>query len=99
MAAVSEKNASYVYVTSDNPRSEDEQTIINDVLQGFNKKSDIYVEPNRRKAIMHAIQISKPADVVIVAGKGNEETQEISGEYIPFKDIDIAIEGLQARKI
>ena len=99
MAAVSEKNASYVYVTSDNPRSEDEQTIINDVLEGFNKKSDIYVEPNRRKAIMHAIQISKPADVVIVAGKGNEETQEISGEYIPFKDIDIAIEGLQARKI
>ncbi len=97
MGAVSENVATNIYLTSDNPRSEDELSIINDVLAGIRNPSDVYIEPDRRKAIFQAIKISDPNDVVIIAGKGNEESQEINGQFHPFKDSDVARDGLEAR--
>ena len=97
MGAVSENAAADVYLTSDNPRSEDERSIINDVLAGFRNPTDVYIEPDRRKAIFQAIKMSDPKDVVIIAGKGNEVSQEIKGLFHPFKDSDVARDGLEAR--
>ena len=97
MGAVSENVATNIYLTSDNPRSEDELSIINDVLAGIRNPSDVYIEPDRRKAIFQAIKISEPNDVVIIAGKGNEESQEINGQFHPFKDSDVARDGVEAR--
>jgi len=97
MGAVSENAATDVYLTSDNPRSEDERSIINDVLAGFRNPTDVYIEPDRRKAIFQAIKMSDPKDVVIIAGKGNEVSQEIKGQFHPFKDSDVARDGLEAR--
>ncbi|HJM28095.1 MAG: UDP-N-acetylmuramoyl-L-alanyl-D-glutamate--2,6-diaminopimelate ligase [Acidimicrobiales bacterium] len=97
MAEVSEGIASFVYLTSDNPRSEDQLSIIDDVIPGFTDFSDVYVEPDRRKAILHAIQTSEKKDVIVVAGKGDEVSQEISGEFFPLDDREIVLEGLEAR--
>lgn len=97
MGAASENAATDVYLTSDNPRSEDERSIINDVLAGFRNPADVYIELDRRKAIFQAIKMSDPKDVVIIAGKGNEESQEIKGQFHPFKDSEVALDGLEAR--
>jgi len=97
MGATSENAATDVYLTSDNPRSEDELSIINDILAGFQNPADVYIEPDRRKAIFQAIKMSGSKDVVIIAGKGNEESQEINGQFHPFKDRDVARNGLEAR--
>ncbi len=97
MAKVAEENASFVYLTSDNPRSENQMKIIDDVARGFSDIRKIHVDPDRRKSIFHAIQIAQPADVVVIAGKGSETMQEISGTFLPFNDKEVALEALEAR--
>lgn len=81
----------YVVVTSDNPRSEDPLTIINDALVGV-RRSDVAhaVEPDREKAIRLAIAQAGPGDVVLVAGKGHETYQELKGGKIDFDDREVA---------
>ena len=90
MAAVAEKNADHVVVTSDNPRSEDPLTIINQVLRGLANPQSVHVQADRAAAIAHALSLAKPNDVVLLAGKGHEEYQEIKGTKFAFSDRDHA---------
>jgi len=93
MGAVATKLADRVLVTSDNPRSEDPLQI---VLQVKGKtRSDI--EPDRAKAIERAIREAQEQDVVLIAGKGHEDYQEIAGRRLPFSDAAAARAALDAR--
>jgi UDP-N-acetylmuramoyl-L-alanyl-D-glutamate--2,6-diaminopimelate ligase len=84
--------ADLVIVTSDNPRSEDPVTIIADVLQGAGV--EVEMDPDRRAAIARAIGLAEPGDVVVIAGKGHEQGQEIAGVVHPFDDRAVAREAL-----
>jgi UDP-N-acetylmuramoyl-L-alanyl-D-glutamate--2,6-diaminopimelate ligase len=80
-------------VTSDNPRSEDPQAIIDAILTGMD--GDPAVEPDRRAAIEQAIQQARDSDVVVIAGKGHEQGQEFADRKIPFDDREVAREALR----
>jgi UDP-N-acetylmuramoyl-L-alanyl-D-glutamate--2,6-diaminopimelate ligase len=85
--------ADVAVVTSDNPRSEDPLAIIAEVLSGA---PELEVEPDRRTAIARAIASAHEGDVVLIAGKGSEQGQEIAGTVQPFDDRDVARELLRA---
>ena len=82
------KYADIVVVTSDNPRSENPQRIIRDILSGIIDQSETVIEENRAAAIELAISQAQPGDVVMVAGKGHETYQEIGGQKFPFSDFE-----------
>lgn len=89
MGLVAERFSDHCIVTSDNPRSEDPQTIIADVLGGMEGANhEIVVE--RAEAIARAIDMASPLDTVLIAGKGHEDYQEIDGVKHPFSDVKIA---------
>jgi UDP-N-acetylmuramoyl-L-alanyl-D-glutamate--2,6-diaminopimelate ligase len=73
-------------LSSDNPRDEDPQAIIADVLPGLASCSKVLVEPDRRKALALAVDLLTPADALLVAGKGHESYQLIRGIKYPFSD-------------
>jgi len=93
MGAACAKLADRLIVTSDNPRSEDPLKIIDAILVGVRdagiRTENCIVEPDRRKAIGFALRNAQPDDVVVVAGKGHETTQEISGVKYPFDDREV----------
>ena len=93
MARAVEAVADRVVVTSDNPRDEDPAQIIADVCQGLSQPA-WRTEADRRVAIDTAIAQAAPADVVLIAGKGRETTQEIAGVFHPFSDPEIAAQAL-----
>lgn len=84
--------ADLAIVTSDNPRSEDPQAIIEAVTDGISDLRSVVVEPDRRAAIALAIDLARPDDVVVIAGKGHETTQEVAGVRTPFDDRLVAAE-------
>lgn len=86
MGAIAERLADKVIVTSDNPRSENPQQIITDILAGFKSTSNVIVEPDRELAIREAHKIANINDVVLVAGKGHEDYQILAHETIHFDD-------------
>ena len=86
MGRVASALADRLVVTSDNPRFESANAIINDVLAGIGNMPAVAVEPNRAVAIARAVAESGPGDIVLIAGKGHERYQEISGQRIPFSD-------------
>ena len=86
MGAIAETLADKVIVTSDNPRSEDPQQIITDILAGFKSINDVIVEPDRELAIKEAYKIANANDVVLVAGKGHEDYQILKDKTIHFDD-------------
>ena len=98
MGRISESLASNVYLTSDNPRSEDQIAIINDILLGIKDVDSVYINQDRREAIHHAVKSAGENDVVLIAGKGCEKYQEINGELYSFFDIDVGREALEARQ-
>jgi len=87
MGKVAEMFADEIILTNDNPRDEDPLEIIAQIRQGISKQEAIISEPNRRLAISHAISCAKPQDVIVVAGKGHENYQEIHHEKIPYSDL------------
>ncbi len=97
MATVAEKRADAVVVTSDNPRSEEPGAIISQVLQGLSHRDAVRVQADRALAIRETIMQAAPQDVVLVAGKGHEEFQEIAGVKLPFSDKAHARNALDAR--
>src|SRR3954451_10655483 len=98
MGTVACDQADIVIITSDNPRNEDPEAIIAEILQGCGGGVD--VEVDRRTAIEQAIAIAEPGDVVVVAGKGHEQGQEFeAGRKIPFDDVTVAREALRARLV
>jgi len=86
MGRAAELLADDVVLTSDNPRCESVDEIIDDVLAGLERPGRATVEPDRASAIEQAIAKCEPGDVVLVAGKGHETWQEIGGHRIPFSD-------------
>ena len=88
MAKIADENADIVVVTSDNPRSEDPQLIISDILAGIKTVNTkrVFVEPDRGKAIAMLKNIAKENDVVLLAGKGHEDYQILKDETIHFDD-------------
>ena len=86
MAAVAQKNADQIVVTSDNPRTESPAAIISQILLGLTHSDSVYVESDRALAISRALSLAQPVDVVLLAGKGHENYQEIQGVKHPFSD-------------
>jgi UDP-N-acetylmuramoyl-L-alanyl-D-glutamate--2,6-diaminopimelate ligase len=86
MAAVAEKNADRVVVTSDNPRGEKPENIISQILLGLSHHECVHVQADRALAIAETIAAAGPQDVVLVAGKGHEDYQEIGGVKHAFSD-------------
>ncbi|KAI3594972.1 UDP-N-acetylmuramoyl-dipeptide--2,6- diaminopimelate ligase [Cupriavidus sp. U2] len=86
MGGVAERLADDVVLTSDNPRSEDPLDILEQIADGMQDRSRVRLIEDRAAAILYAIKHAAPADVVLVAGKGHEATQEIQGRKRPFSD-------------
>lgn len=97
MAAVAEKNADRVVVTSDNPRSERPEAIISQILLGLSHHQCVQVQADRALAIADALAQAAPGDVVLIAGKGHEDYQEIGGVKHPFSDLEHARAALARR--
>jgi UDP-N-acetylmuramoyl-L-alanyl-D-glutamate--2,6-diaminopimelate ligase len=94
MGKIAAQLADVVVVTSDNPRSEEPVAIIQDILQGAGM--DVEIDPDRRSAIARAIELAEEGDVVVIAGKGHEQGQELGAEKLPFDDRAVAREALRA---
>ncbi len=92
MGRAAAHHADLAIVTSDNPRSENPQTIINEIVAGMPPKFDYEIEPDRKKAIQRAVFLSRPDDLILIAGKGHETYQEIAGVRSHFDDREIVRE-------
>lgn len=90
MGEVASRLADVVVLTSDNPRSEDPLSIIEDIRAGATGNAYVLVEPDRHAAIELALKRAASGDVVVIAGKGHETTQTIGGRVLPFDDRDVA---------
>ena len=97
MAKVAEENSTHVILTSDNPRSENPETILDEIEKGFRRKSHDRIV-DREAAIRHAVDLASQGDVVLIAGKGHEKTQETSGVKTPFDDVDVAHRAITEKK-
>lgn len=92
MAQAVERWADRIYLTSDNPRSEDPGAIINEVKAGFTPstlESKVWCNPDRARAIAQAVADAQPGDGVFLCGKGHEDTQDVAGVVHPFSDRDV----------
>jgi UDP-N-acetylmuramoyl-L-alanyl-D-glutamate--2,6-diaminopimelate ligase len=99
MGEIAARLADEVVVTSDNPRSEDPEAILAEILAGIDR-DDVRAEVDRRAAIAQAIGLAADGDVVVIAGKGHEQGQEFAGGHkIPFDDATVAAEALRARLV
>ena len=97
MAAVAEREARHPVLTSDNPRSEDPLAILAQMRAGLAQPGAALIEPDRATAIARAVQGAAAHDVVLIAGKGHEDYQDIMGVKKPFSDLAQALAALQAR--
>ncbi len=97
MAAAAEQYAQQVVLTSDNPRSEDPQTILNHMLAGLHHADHAIVLVDRAEAIAQTVQNARTQDVVLIAGKGHEDYQDIAGIKHPFSDVQHARDALARR--
>ena len=90
MGEVSGNLADLTIITSDNPRDEEPQDIINDIKTGMAKTNGKYVEIcDRKEAIAYAIHHGKPGDIIVLTGKGHEDYQEIRGVKYPMDERDL----------
>ena len=96
MAAAAEAGADRVIVTDDNPRGEDGEAIVADILAGFRRPGEHRVLRDRRAAIRAAVREAEAGDIVLVAGKGHEPYQEVAGQRLPFDDVAEARAALEA---
>ena len=96
MAAIAERLADAVIVTDDNPRSEDGDEIVAQIVAGFVHPEAVRIDRDRARAIATALHEAHAGDVVLIAGKGHEPYQEVAGIRYPFDDLDVARRALQA---
>lgn len=97
MAAIAERLAERVYVTDDNPRGEDGDAILADILAGFVSMQNVVSERDRRRAIFQAVAEAGADDIVLIAGKGHETYQDVCGIKHDFDDLAVAREALEAQ--
>jgi UDP-N-acetylmuramoyl-L-alanyl-D-glutamate--2,6-diaminopimelate ligase len=90
MGAAAAHLADLVLVTSDNPRSEDPDAIIAEVVAGAHDATNVRSETDRAAAIATALATAAAGDVVVIAGKGHEKGQEVAGRILPFDDVEVA---------
>ena len=97
MGEIAAREADVAIVTSDNPRSEDPDAIIDEILAGIDDRAGVEVDADRRAAIRRAVELAEPGDVLVIAGKGHEQGQEFAGgRKEPFDDVAVAREALRA---
>lgn len=96
MARVAQSGADHVVLTSDNPRSEVPERILDDIEAGLTR-APVLREADRARAIAWAVQHAQPEDLILIAGKGHETTQEVRGERRPFSDVAQAAQALALR--
>ena len=94
MGAIGHRGADRLVLTSDNPRLEDPAAILQQIRAGLPADADLMVIEDRRAAIEHAVQHAAAADVVLIAGKGHEDYQDVAGHKRPFSDAAVAAEAL-----
>ena len=104
MGMVAARLSDVVVITSDNPRSEDPQRIIEEVKRGADPETrqsnaEVIAVVDRREAITEAIHRAQAGDVVLVAGKGHEKYQDIGGRTLSFDDVAVAREALETRRV
>ncbi|MEX6502347.1 UDP-N-acetylmuramoyl-L-alanyl-D-glutamate--2,6-diaminopimelate ligase [Pseudomonas zhanjiangensis] len=99
MAAVAERLADVVLVTDDNPRTEAPEQIFDDIRAGFLAPEQVRFAHGRGPAIAQLIAEAKAGDVLVLAGKGHEDYQEVNGERLPFSDLDEAAKALVAWEV
>ena len=97
MGGIAEKYSDIVIVTSDNPRTEDPEEIIKDIVVGLTKENHI-IEIHREKAIEKAISLAEKNDIILIAGKGHENYQVIGREKIHFDDKEEVIKAIKKIK-
>jgi UDP-N-acetylmuramoyl-L-alanyl-D-glutamate--2,6-diaminopimelate ligase len=95
MRRAAETLADHCVVTSDNPRGEDPQAIIRQIMRGARDLSKFTVEPDRRSAITRAVATARPGDLVLIAGKGHETCQIFKDYRVHFDDREVAREVLR----
>lgn len=100
MAEVAAEYADKIMVTSDNPRSEEPQLIIDEIMTGFDaaKKTSIMQQVDRTQAIHQVLSQAAEHDLVVIAGKGHEDYQEINGVRQPYSDFDAVQQWLQSKR-
>ena len=98
MAAAVERLADWAIVTSDNPRKEDPEAIIAEVRNGF-RGTAFETIVDRREAILRAISLAQPKDIVLIAGKGHENYQEFADSTVPFDDLTVARQAVEANPL
>lgn len=99
MGRLARELADVAVVTSDNPRREDPESIIDEILTGMNDTGNakVWRESDRRAAIALAVREAKPGDTIVIAGKGHENYQILGDETIHFDDVEVASEEIQKR--
>ncbi len=97
MGAVAEREADVIVLTSDNPRLEDPAAILADIVAGLSRPADAQVQPDRTVAIAQTIASARPGDVLLLAGKGHEDYQDMGGVKRPFSDLAAARGALRQR--
>jgi UDP-N-acetylmuramoyl-L-alanyl-D-glutamate--2,6-diaminopimelate ligase len=96
MGRVAGQGSDLVFLTSDNPRSENPNSIIDEILVGVRETPvECLVEPDRSQAIRHAISLAQPGDIVLIAGKGHEKVQIFRDQTVAFDDAEVAVEALR----
>lgn len=99
MGEVAERAADTLVLTNDNPRGENPQKIIADIESGLRKPGKVIVETGRAQAIQLAVNSAKAGDLVLVAGKGHEEWQEIKGARVAFSDVEQVKQALNIKRL
>jgi UDP-N-acetylmuramoyl-L-alanyl-D-glutamate--2,6-diaminopimelate ligase len=97
MAEIAEKHANKLIITDDNPRTESSDAIITQILSGLSSNAEAVVESDRARAIDYAITHADEQDVVLIAGKGHEEYQDVGGNRMVFSDVKQARVSLNKR--
>jgi UDP-N-acetylmuramoyl-L-alanyl-D-glutamate--2,6-diaminopimelate ligase len=90
MGKIAVASSDLVFITSDNPRTEDPGAIINEILVGTEGHHNLIVEMDRKQAIFKAIQTARSGDLVLIAGKGHEDYQILGTKKIHFDDREVA---------
>lgn len=94
MGEIASRLSDFTIVTSDNPRSENPADIINDILAGIADKTRVETIIDRREAIKRAVELAESGDIILVAGKGHEDYQDVSGVKSHFDDKEVLVEFL-----